>query len=140
MQDGPWVCQSIGEDGSSKCNGWWMAAEDHRCRKCGAPRSFLAHELQVGQARHIGRRKGDSGHTKKGNRWTTPTSECYISVHSAKSVRGRKAAARLQKRFRLEHVDTTGYIHVEWQRPSAELGEAERGGSYVWLPSMEGPF
>jgi hypothetical protein len=124
QQAGPWVCHSVGDDGSSKCNGWGMTAEDRRCRKCGAPRPFLAHELQVGQAIHFrGCGRGGSGHPRsKGSRWGTGTAsgECHLSIHDATSVRGRQAAARLRERFGLGEDDSDSYIHVEWQEPAAE--------------------
>lgn len=114
-----WFCTNI-VDGGSRCNGWGMTTE-RRCRKCGAPRPFPAHELMVGQARHVRCCERRSEHALRGNRWSPASSdlrsECSLRIYSAASA-SRKAIARLRDRFDLPAAtDDMGYLHIEWQDP-----------------------
>ena len=54
MDTGPWVCPFVSDEGSV-CRAWGMTGEDRRCRKCGAPKPFLAHDLAVGHSRQATR-------------------------------------------------------------------------------------
>lgn len=117
-----WICSSIG-DGGSRCNAWGMTTE-RRCAKCGAPRAFKAHDLMVGQARHVRCCEGRSRrHTTKRNRWAPASGECSLRVYDAASA-SPTAITRLRDRFDLmsgAQDDDVGYIHLEWQdRPQAE--------------------